>query len=111
MSHSFRISTNPLIAKTHQLYSRDLALENDFLREENYFIRSQLPRRVILTEADRHVLVRYASPSRIASQRSFPSPSLKLSWLGTGARNKRSGPSPIVRQDLDAQANRLIPRP
>ncbi len=33
MSTSAQISTNPLIAKIHQLFSRDLALENDFLQE------------------------------------------------------------------------------
>ncbi len=31
MSSSSLNSTNPLIAKVHQLFSRDLALENDYL--------------------------------------------------------------------------------
>src|SRR5437899_2218359 len=46
MSTSAQISTNPLIAKIHQLFSRDLALENDFLRQENRILRSKLPTRV-----------------------------------------------------------------
>jgi len=33
MSTNAQISTNRLIAKIHQLFSRDLALENDFLQE------------------------------------------------------------------------------
>src|SRR5258708_4884884 len=31
MGNNSQISTNPLIAKVHQLFSQDLALENDFL--------------------------------------------------------------------------------
>ena len=62
MSTSAQISTNPLVTKVHQLFSRDLALENDFLRQENKILRSKLGSRVALTEADRLVLVRYGLP-------------------------------------------------
>src|SRR5260370_14800210 len=62
MSTSAQISTNPLIAKIHQLFSRDLALENDFLGQEKRILRSKLPTRVPLTEADRLVLVQFGLP-------------------------------------------------
>ena len=47
-------SANPLISKLQQLFSRDLALENDYLRQENKILRSKLGARLSLTEADRH---------------------------------------------------------
>jgi hypothetical protein len=37
MNSSCRNSANPLIAKVQQLFSHDLALENDYLRQENKF--------------------------------------------------------------------------
>ena len=46
-----RNSAHPLIAKFQQLFSRDLALENDFLRQENKTLRSKLGARVPLNEA------------------------------------------------------------
>ena len=52
-------STNPLIARIDQLFNRDLALENDYLRQENRILRSKLGRRVPLTESDRRTLVKY----------------------------------------------------
>ena len=42
MNSSFQNSANPLIAKVQQLFSHDLALENDFLRQENKILRSKL---------------------------------------------------------------------
>lgn len=42
MNSSSQNSANPLIAKVHQLFSRDLALENDDLRRENRILRSKL---------------------------------------------------------------------
>jgi hypothetical protein len=44
------------MAKVQQLFSRDLALENDYLRQENKILRSK---RVPLTKADRRVLAQY----------------------------------------------------
>lgn len=52
-------SANPLIAKVQQLFSRDLALVNDFLRQEDKILRSKLGARVPLTETDRRILVQY----------------------------------------------------
>jgi hypothetical protein len=57
MKLTARNSAKPLSAKMHQLFSRDLALENDFLRQENRILRSKFSSRVPLTEADRPVLV------------------------------------------------------
>ena len=54
-----RNSANPLIAKVQRVFSRDLALENDYLRQENHILRRRLGSRVPLTEADRRVLVKY----------------------------------------------------
>ena len=82
MSTSGQISTNPLIAKVHQLFSRDLALENDFLRQENKILRSKLPTRVPLTEADRLVLVQFGLPikARLAEVISIARPETLLAW-------------------------------
>ena len=51
MKRNPRRLTNPLIAKVQQLFSRDLALENDYLRQENRILRRKLGSRVPLTEA------------------------------------------------------------
>ena len=59
MKSNTRNSANSLITKTHQLFRRDLALENDYLRQENRILRSKLGGRVPLTEADRCILVKY----------------------------------------------------
>ena len=80
MSTSAQISTNPLVTKVHQLFS--LALENDFLRQENKILRSKLGSRVALTEADRLVLVRYGLPlkGRLAEVISVAQPETLLAW-------------------------------
>jgi hypothetical protein len=36
-----RNSADPLLAKIQRLFSRDLALENDYLRQENRILRSK----------------------------------------------------------------------
>src|SRR5665811_2212203 len=59
MKFSSRRSTHPLITRIDQLFNRDLALENDYLRQENRILRSKLGRRVPLTESDRRTLVKY----------------------------------------------------
>jgi putative transposase len=82
MSTSAHISTNPLIAKVHELFSSDLALENDFLRQENKILRSKLGPRVPLSEADRLILVRYGLPlqRRLAEVVSIVKPETLLAW-------------------------------
>ncbi len=82
MGNNFQISTNPLMAKVHQLFSQDLALENDVLRQENKILRSKLGPRVALTEADRRVLVQYGLPikDRLAQVISIAKPETLLAW-------------------------------
>ena len=46
MNSSSQNSANPLIVKIQQLFSRDLALENDYLRQENKILRSKFGPRV-----------------------------------------------------------------
>jgi hypothetical protein len=45
-------SAKPLITRVLQIFGRDLALENDYLRQENRILRSKLSARVRLTDAD-----------------------------------------------------------
>jgi hypothetical protein len=59
MSANFRRSAAPLITTIQKRFSEDLAMENDFLRQENKILRSKLGKQVPLTEADRRTLVRY----------------------------------------------------
>src|ERR1035438_6733473 len=75
-------SANPLIAKVQQLFSRDLALENDYLRQENKILRSKLGSRVPLTEADRRVLVKYGLriKDRLAEVIAIAQPETLLAW-------------------------------
>ena len=82
MKRNPRHSTHPLIAKIQQLFSRDLALENDYLRQENQILRSKLGSRVPLTEADRRVLVHYRLriKDRLAEVISIVRPETLLVW-------------------------------
>lgn len=54
-----RESGQPLIAQIRKLFRRDLALENDYLRQEDKILRGKLGKRVSLTERERRILVRY----------------------------------------------------
>jgi hypothetical protein len=76
MNRNSQHSANPLIAKVQQLFSRDLAIENDYLRQENKILRSKLGIRVPLTEADRRILVKYGLriKSRLAEVMSIAKP-------------------------------------
>ena len=49
MDQQSRHSANPLLAKIQRLFSRDLALENDYLRQENRILRRKLGSRVPLS--------------------------------------------------------------
>jgi putative transposase len=82
MSSRSRNSANPLIAKVQQLFSRDLALENDYLRQENKILRSKFGARVPLTESDRRVLVKYGLriKDRLAAVISIAKPETLLAW-------------------------------
>ena len=82
MNQQARNSANPLIAKIQRLFSRDLALENDYLRQENRILRSKLGSRVPLTEADRRVLVKYGLriKHRLGEVISIAKPETLLTW-------------------------------
>jgi len=75
-------SANPLITKLQQLFSRDLALENDYLRQENKILRSKLGARLSLTEADRRILVKCGLriKARLAAVISIAKPDTLLAW-------------------------------
>ena len=75
-------SANPLLTKVRQLLSRDLALEIDFLRQENKILRAKLSSRVPLTETDRRILVKYGLriKHRLAEVISIVKPETLLAW-------------------------------
>ena len=75
-------SANPLLAKIQRLFSRDLALENDYLRQENKILRRKLGSRVPLTEADRRILVKYGLriKDRLGEVVSIAKPETLLAW-------------------------------
>jgi hypothetical protein len=111
MSHRSQISTNPLIAEIHQLFSRDLGLQNDFLRQENKILRSKLPGLVLLTEADRLVLVRYGLllKGRLAEVISIAKPETLLAWNRRQKQRKWTFGYPSAtperpRKSVDAEA-------
>ena len=80
----------PLITKIQKLFSHDLAKENDFLRQENKILRSQLDKRVPLTETDRRTLVRYGMPikDRLREVISIVCPDTLLAWNRRMKRRK-----------------------
>jgi putative transposase len=82
MNSNCRNSANPLVAKVQQLFSHDLALENDYLRQENKILRSKFGTRVLLTEADRRILVKYGLKikARLADIISIAKPETLLAW-------------------------------
>jgi len=82
MNSSSQNSANPLIAKVQRLFSRDLALENDYLRQENKILGSKLGARLPLTESDRRILVKYGLriKDRLAEIISIAKPDTLLAW-------------------------------
>jgi hypothetical protein len=82
MKRNPKHSAHSLIAKIHQLFSRDLALENDYLRQENKILRSKFGTRVPLTEADRRILVKYGLriKDRLAEVSAIAKPETLLRW-------------------------------
>ena len=75
-------SANDLISKIHQVFNHDLALQNDYLRQENKILRSKLGKRVPLSEDDRKVLVRCGLPikDRLDEVMSIVRPETLLAW-------------------------------
>ncbi len=52
-------SVDLLLAKIKNLFNRELALQNDYLRQENKILRGKLGKRVPLDENERRLLVKY----------------------------------------------------
>ena len=95
MNSSSQNSTNPLIAKIQQLFSHDLALENDYLRQENKILRNKFGARVPLTEADRRILVKYGLriKDRLAEVISIAKPDTLLAWNRRQKKKKWTFPN------------------
>jgi hypothetical protein len=98
MKNDVHSSANPLITKVQQLFSRDLALENDYLRQENRILRDKLGSRMPLIQADRLVLVKYGHSCFVRSKQSssiiMPSARIKESvilfhWAWTILKRQR----------------------
>ena len=102
MNSSSQNSANPLIAKIQQLFSRDLALENDCLRQQNKILRSKFGPRVPLTEANRRILVKYGLriKDRLAEVISIARPETLLAW------NRRQKRKKWTFQNASAKAGR-----
>lgn len=47
------------LSELRNLFNRELAFQNDYLRQENKILRSKLGRRVVLSNGERRVLVNY----------------------------------------------------
>ncbi len=79
-----------LIAKIRNLFNRDHALQNDYLRQENKILRSKLGKRVPLNESERRVLVKYGLPikDRLHEIMSIVRPETLLSWHRRMKRKK-----------------------
>ncbi len=48
-----------LLSRLKNLFNRDLALQNDYLRQENKILRGKLGKRVALNDSERRLLVKY----------------------------------------------------
>ncbi len=75
-------SSQPLIAQIQKLFSRDLALENDYLRQENKILRGKFGQRVPLTDRERRILVRCGMRirDRLGEVASIVKPETILRW-------------------------------
>jgi hypothetical protein len=68
--------------KAELTHHRDLALENDYLRQENRILRTKFGQRVPLTEADRRILVKYGLriKDRLREIVAIAKPETLLAW-------------------------------
>jgi putative transposase len=116
MNGSSQNSAHPLMAKIHQLFRRDLALENDYLRQENQILRGKLGSRVPLTEADRRILVQYGLriKARLAEVIPIVKPETLLAWnrrqkqkKGTFENHSAKAGRPRKADDTEALVVRL----
>ena len=82
MENTITTSAEPLIIRIQQLFGRDLAMENDFLRHENRILRSKLGKRVQLCDKDRRDLVKYGLRirKRLSEVITIVKPETLLKW-------------------------------
>ena len=75
-------SSNPLVARIAKLFNEQLALENDYLRQENRILRSKLGKRVALIDSERRILVKYGLRirHRLSDIMSIVTPETLLRW-------------------------------
>ena len=75
-------SINPLIARIAKLFNEQLALENDYLHQENRILRGKLGKRVALAESERRILVTYGMriKDRLGYIMSIARPETLLGW-------------------------------
>ena len=98
-------SADLLLTKIKNLFNRDLALQNDYLRQENRILRSKLPRRVRLDDKERRLLVKYALriKDHLDQVVGIVRPETLLPWHRRMKKQKwtfeRKGPGPQVRSD------------
>jgi putative transposase len=60
MTPALADSADLLLTKIKNLFNRDLAFQNDYLRQENKILRSKLGKRVPLNDRERRLLFKYA---------------------------------------------------
>ena len=70
------------MARIQKLFNKDLAAENDYLRQENRILRSKFEKRVPLTDSDRRTLVKYGLriKDRLKEILSIVKPETILAW-------------------------------
>lgn len=75
-------SADLLIVKIAKLFNSDLALQNNYLRQENKILRSKLGKRVPLNQSERKLLVKYGLPvkDRLHEIISIVRPETLLAW-------------------------------
>ena len=75
-------SPTQLLARIAKLFNEQLALENDYLAQENRILRSKLGKRVPLTDSERGILVKYGLriKGRLGEVMSIASPETLLRW-------------------------------
>ena len=77
-----KINAHPLRLQIQKLFQKDLAWENDYLRQEDRILRSKFEKRIPLTDADRRTLVKYGMRirDRLADVTSIVKPETILAW-------------------------------
>jgi len=90
MNSDTKNTPHPFLVQVQRLFQKDLALENDYLRQENQILRSKFKQRLPLTDADRRLLVKYGMrvKDRLADIATIVKPETILAWNRRMKRNK-----------------------